>query len=233
MSLPTSRPSDQQKLLQMVVAAKTIIFDFNGTLADDDTALEHAYRTALSDLSLPALAANDYADLLGTSEPEIAAELIQRRGEDGALVQPLLERATAHYVDVNIAKPLVTEQSVRFIRRLARDGKNVAIVTGTVPGMITPVLKERGLSPYIDLLVTIENVSHSKPDPEGFMRAARHFETLPADVLVFEDSPGGVAAARAAGMPVIGVGTRSALDLAFPSMDTISEIVLSARSLVD
>ena len=58
--------------------------------------------------------------------------------------------------------------------------------------------------------VTAEQVSASKPDPEGFLLGARRIGIAPADCVVFEDSAAGIQAARAAGMRVIGVGTGSA-----------------------
>ncbi|WP_010524301.1 HAD-IA family hydrolase [Nesterenkonia sp. F] len=58
--------------------------------------------------------------------------------------------------------------------------------------------------------VTAEDVSASKPDPEGFVRAARRLGVDPADTVVFEDSPVGVQAGLAAGATVIGVGAGAA-----------------------
>ncbi|UJP08756.1 HAD-IA family hydrolase [Microbacterium sp. KUDC0406] len=59
------------------------------------------------------------------------------------------------------------------------------------------------------LHITAENVTSSKPDPEGFLLGASELGVDPADCLVFEDSEAGIAAAKAAGMRVIGVGATS------------------------
>ena len=58
--------------------------------------------------------------------------------------------------------------------------------------------------------VTAESVGASKPDPEGFLKGAAGLGVAPADCIVFEDSGAGIAAGRAAGMRVIGVGPRAA-----------------------
>jgi sugar-phosphatase len=58
--------------------------------------------------------------------------------------------------------------------------------------------------------VTAESVSASKPDPEGFLKGAAELGVDPAECVVFEDSGAGIAAARAAGMRVVGVGPRAA-----------------------
>ncbi|MDK0519261.1 HAD-IA family hydrolase [Streptomyces sp. ML-6] len=58
--------------------------------------------------------------------------------------------------------------------------------------------------------VTAENVGASKPDPEGFLKGAAELGFAPADCVVLEDSEAGIAAGRAAGMRVLGVGPRAA-----------------------
>lgn len=60
------------------------------------------------------------------------------------------------------------------------------------------------------LTVTAENVTRSKPDPEGFLLGASLLGVAPEDCIVFEDSGAGIAAGQAAGMRVIGVGAASA-----------------------
>jgi sugar-phosphatase len=60
------------------------------------------------------------------------------------------------------------------------------------------------------LRITAEDVSASKPDPEGFLKAAEKLGVAPADCVVFEDSGAGVAAGLAAGMRVVGVGHAAA-----------------------
>ncbi|MBH1935183.1 HAD-IA family hydrolase [Streptomyces sp. AV19] len=58
--------------------------------------------------------------------------------------------------------------------------------------------------------VTAESVSASKPDPEGFLKGAAELGFAPSECVVLEDSEAGVAAGRAAGMRVVGVGPRAA-----------------------
>ncbi|MBO1420098.1 HAD-IA family hydrolase, partial [Streptomyces sp. FH025] len=64
--------------------------------------------------------------------------------------------------------------------------------------------------PMPPLLVTAESVGASKPDPEGFLKGAAGLGFAPADCVAFEDSGAGIAAARAAGMRVVGVSPRAA-----------------------
>jgi len=84
-----------------------------------------------------------------------------------------------------------------------------AIVTSANVALMTARMGEAGLT-IPELTVTAENVSASKPDPEGFLRAAELLGVDPADCVVFEDSGAGIQAGLAAGMRVIGVGRHAA-----------------------
>ncbi|KIZ18548.1 HAD-IA family hydrolase [Streptomyces natalensis] len=64
--------------------------------------------------------------------------------------------------------------------------------------------------PMPSVRITAENVSASKPDPEGFLKGAAELGHRPEDCVVFEDSEAGILAGRAAGMRVLGVGDRAA-----------------------
>lgn len=67
-------------------------------------------------------------------------------------------------------------------------------------------LRRAGL-PVPPVLVCAEDVTHGKPDPEPYLKAAKDLNAAPAECLVLEDAVAGIEAARAAGMPVIGVAT--------------------------
>ena len=75
----------------------------------------------------------------------------------------------------------------------------------TVP-LATARLRAVGLA-VPPVLVTPERLSRGKPDPEGYLLAARELGAAPADCVVFEDAPAGIRAGRAAGMHVVGITT--------------------------
>src|SRR3954452_14877678 len=87
----------------------------------------------------------------------------------------------------------------------------VAVVTSASVPLATARLGAAGLAPP-PVLVTEERVSAGKPDPEGYLLAARELGANPADCVVLEDAPAGLEAARAAGMRVIAVLTTHARD---------------------
>jgi sugar-phosphatase len=90
-----------------------------------------------------------------------------------------------------------------FIERLAPD--EWAVVTSATRDLATVRLNAAGI-PLPRVMVTAEEVKRGKPDPEGFLLAARRLGVPIKECLVFEDSHAGVAAAKAAGAQVAIVG---------------------------
>jgi beta-phosphoglucomutase len=82
-----------------------------------------------------------------------------------------------------------------------------AVATNAEPSNVDFLLQQTGLRPYFQVVLNGHQVSHPKPDPEIYLRAAELLQTEPAACIVFEDSHSGVEAGRAAGMRVIGIST--------------------------
>ena len=76
------------------------------------------------------------------------------------------------------------------------------VVTSGTRSLAVNRMKKFGI-PVPDIMVTADDVSHGKPDPEPYRRGAELLKTDPAKCVVFEDAPAGIRSARAAGMKVI------------------------------
>jgi beta-phosphoglucomutase len=99
---------------------------------------------------------------------------------------------------------------VRRAVALAAARVPVAIVSGAARAEIEPVVAAAGLTGRFAALVTADDVTRGKPDPEGYLRAlellAGHAPGLTAaEVTAFEDTEAGVASAKAAGLRCIAV----------------------------
>jgi HAD superfamily hydrolase (TIGR01509 family) len=90
-----------------------------------------------------------------------------------------------------------------FLERAARHGVRMGIGTAAIPFNIDFVLDNLHIRHYFSSIVSADDVTLSKPDPETFLRAAGELGKSPAGCLVFEDAPKGVEAARRAGMSCI------------------------------
>ena len=100
-----------------------------------------------------------------------------------------------------------------------------AIVTSANIALMTARMRQAGLT-VPALAVTAENVSASKPDPEGFLRGAELLEVAPADCIVFEDSGAGIQAGLAAGMRVVGVGAHAAAHQPTYHVDDLTQLAI-------
>ncbi|MEV4799825.1 HAD family phosphatase [Nonomuraea sp. NPDC049421] len=87
---------------------------------------------------------------------------------------------------------------------LRDEGVPVALVTSSLRPIADAVLKSVGRERF-DLVVTADDVTRTKPDPEPYLTAARRLGAEPVRCVVLEDSPNGVAAATAAGCAVVAV----------------------------
>jgi sugar-phosphatase len=94
---------------------------------------------------------------------------------------------------------------------LLAGAETVAIVTSCTVPLAMARLRAAGL-PVPDVLVTPERLARGKPDPEGYLLAARELGAAPGACIVLEDAPAGVDAGRAAGMHVVGITTTHAAD---------------------
>jgi beta-phosphoglucomutase len=103
-------------------------------------------------------------------------------------------------------------------------GTPMAVGSNAEPENVDFILDRAGLRPYFRAVVDGHQVSHPKPHPEIYRRAAAMLETAPANCIVLEDSHSGVAAARAAGMRVIGIGT---------TYDTLPGVDITAHNFLN
>jgi HAD superfamily hydrolase (TIGR01509 family) len=106
---------------------------------------------------------------------------------------------------------------VREAVRYAAERLPVAVVSGAARAEIEPVLEAAGLRDAVSVIVSADDVVNGKPEPEGYLRALELLNEglQPAEVVVFEDTEAGVAAAKTAGMRCIAVlGTLPAKRLA-------------------
>ncbi len=93
----------------------------------------------------------------------------------------------------------------RFLDRYREVPK--AIGSNAEPANINFVLDRFGIRQYFDVIVDGQQVSQPKPAPDIYLKAAGLLGTKPANCIVFEDSPTGIEAGRAAGMRLVGVET--------------------------
>jgi beta-phosphoglucomutase-like phosphatase (HAD superfamily) len=115
----------------------------------------------------------------------------------------VVERRNAIYEQQLEEVPPFTDAG-RFLRRVP-EGIRLAIATGSRRSEVESILWRAVMTQSFHTIVTAEDYARPKPAPDPFQTAARLLQLSPASCLVIEDSPAGVNAAQAAGMPVVAV----------------------------
>jgi beta-phosphoglucomutase-like phosphatase (HAD superfamily) len=185
------------------MAVSAVVFDFNGTLSNDEPILCEIFTELFAEHGKP-LSAQEYFDrLAGLSDPEIVRTWL---GEDHPDVDAVIEERIVRYRAAS-ADGSSIEEPARAAARYAAARVPVAIVSGAARAEIEPVLEAAGLTSLFTAIVTADDIAHGKPDPEGYQRALELLGGAlnPKDVLVFEDTEAGIASARGAGMHVVAV----------------------------
>ncbi|HEY1563322.1 MAG TPA: HAD family phosphatase [Gaiellaceae bacterium] len=177
----------------MPVAA--LVFDFNGTLSDDEPLLCEIFMRLFAEHGRP-LSAQEYFDrLAGLSDPEIVTTWL---GEDHPDVQAVIAERAIRYREA-AADGSTVHEHVREAVRYAAERVPLAICSGAGRDEIEPVVEAAGLAGCFRAVVSSDDVVHGKPDPEGYLKAFALLDADPAEAVVFEDTEAGVASARAAG----------------------------------
>ncbi|GAY14976.1 HAD family phosphatase [Mycobacterium sp. shizuoka-1] len=189
-------------------ARPAVIFDFNGTLSDDEPILFRIFTELFAEHLNWAMTQQDYdRHLLGHSDREIVEKALQIAGLPGCDVDALLELRKRRYRELVEHDNPIQPETVQLVQLLAEHGVPLAIVTGAQRDDVHAVLAASPVGELIRVVVAEEDVTRGKPDPEGFLAGAGHLGCAPSDVVVFEDSVPGVRGALAAGMRCIAVGT--------------------------
>jgi beta-phosphoglucomutase len=179
------------------------MFDFNGTLSDDEHILFELLRDLFAERNRP-LSEEAYLDrLAGLSDPEIVRMWL---GEDHPDVELVLSERIDRY-RARVSDGSTVSAAVREAVLYAAERVPLAVVSGAHRAEVEPVLAAAGLAGAVSVVVTVEDLERGKPDPEGYLRALELLddEIPAADVTVFEDTEAGVAAAKAAGMRCVAV----------------------------
>jgi mannitol-1-/sugar-/sorbitol-6-phosphatase len=180
-------------------AVRGLLFDLDGTLVDTETQTDLtieavAARHGASGFALPQV------ETRGRTWMHVAERIIALTDIDttaAALSAEMLEHWNAGITEV---KPIPGAPDA--IQAAAARGLRLAVVSSSPRAVIDRLLEKLGVAPLVgpDARVGGDDVRIGKPDPEGFLMAARALGIEPGDALVFEDSRAGLLAAQAAGM---------------------------------
>jgi HAD superfamily hydrolase (TIGR01509 family) len=181
-----------------------VIFDLDGTLADNMAWHARAFDEFVRDHGLPPVSLEQRRHMDGKRNAEIFPMLFGRL-LDEAEIQRFEEEKEGRYRELSRGALREMAGAVRLLDVLAKRGVAVAIATSAPRANVGHTLGELGLADRFAIIARSDEVPKGKPAPDVYLRAAELLSVMPESCLAFEDAPVGVAAARAAGMPCVAI----------------------------
>jgi HAD superfamily hydrolase (TIGR01509 family) len=189
-----------------------VVFDNDGLLLDTESVWSRAEQDLFARRGLD-FTATDKRELVGTSAAIAGSVLERRLGEPG--------RAAELIEELNVLVVAELEHGVEamigareLLTRLRRRGTPIGLVSNSPLAFVRRSLEIAGFDDQFDVVLSAHEVAAPKPAPDPYLEACRRLGVEPGPAVVaLEDSPTGVAAARAAGLTVIGVPSIEGIDL--------------------
>lgn len=196
---------------------RAILFDFNGVLVDDEPIHLEMFQKVLAEEGISLSAEDYYRHYLGLDDRGCFASVLDAAGE--TLTMPRLMRLIARkasYYQERIRERgyPIFPGAEELVRAAAAGGRMLGVVSGALREEVEGALRQIGLLDRFKVLVTADDVSEGKPDPEGYRRALEALNGLPPlperlihphEVLAIEDSPAGLEAAADVGFVTLGI----------------------------
>jgi sugar-phosphatase len=199
-----------------LLTSRALLFDLDGVLADSTASVEGHWRR---------WAEGHGIDTNGLMERVHGRRAIDSIGEMAPHLDAMAEyRALVQLEAGDVTEVTEAPGAVQFIASLPRE--SWGIVTSGVREVALARLHAANL-PAPPLLIHADMLSRGKPDPEGYLLGARELGVSPAECVMFEDAPVGVAAGLAAGMQCIALTTTHSAE----SLGAAHFIVASLASL--
>ena len=212
---------------------KAIFFDFNGVIIDDETIQMKAYQEVLRGHQIE-LKEEWYLSALGMDDRTFVKAMFERGKKP--LTAPVLETVLGAKTDLHrhmIEDELPLFPGVVTFLKAASRHFSLGLVSMANKTEVGYVFQRASLTPLFSVIVTTEDASACKPDPDCYLAGLRklnekrqHERKLPLlanECLAIEDSPPGIQSARAAGMRTLGVtNTVSGSDLRAAGADVVT-----------
>ncbi|MGO3298235.1 MAG: HAD family hydrolase [Pseudolactococcus laudensis] len=182
---------------------KTVIFDMDGVLVDSEYTFLETKTDMLKTAGFPKDISYQY-QFMGTTFEVMWTIMKEELG--------LPESISFYINDMNERREvMIARDGIRaikgaqdLVKRLFEAGFKLAVASSSPKHEIVRAMTELGLVDYFEVLVSGEEVAHSKPAPDVFLAAAERLGVSAQDAIIIEDTKNGSLAARRAGAYVIG-----------------------------
>ncbi len=179
---------------------KTIIFDFDGTLADTLPLCFHSFNTVFHQFDQKEYHPEEIKSMFGPPETEIIRNQLENDRYEEAIEWYFETYAEQHskFVDFN-------KDMHQLLSQLKGNGFKLGIVTGKSRRSLDISLKELQMEAFFDVTVAGDEVEQTKPDPEGLIEILQMMDAKKEEAMFLGDSDADIEAGKRAGVFTIGV----------------------------
>ncbi len=182
-----------------MAAEHGIIFDMDGVLVNTEPLHCRATQETLAAYGVAMTEADYFTRYIAYSDWELMEMLLPR----GRNREEACAAKSIRYLELVRAGIPAFEDGLDLLGRT--HGYRIAIATGSMRDEAEMALRAHGIRDRFAVVITREDCTEGKPHPEPFLRAAQGLGLRPEQCVVIEDTPGGVQAAKAAGMRCVAV----------------------------
>lgn len=185
---------------------EAILFDMDGVLIDAKDWHYDALNRALSHFGHAISRESHLSTFDGLPTRQKLKLLSQSRGLPQGLHEFLNALKQSYTLEISHVrcKPVFNHQFA--LSRLKAEGYKLAVCSNSVRQSVHAMMQLSALDGYLDLLISNEDVTRSKPDPEMYVLAMERLDVAPEACLILEDNEHGLEAARASGGHVMRIG---------------------------
>jgi phosphoglycolate phosphatase len=189
-------------------AIRAAIIDLDGTMLDTVPDFELALNGMRADLGLAPISQQVIKPMVGKGSEKLIRDVLSL-DLPLARVEELFDTAMAgyqrHYLAINGERSELYAEVIEGLAQLKALGLRMACVTNKPVAFAKPLLAQKGLAPYFELMYGGDSLPKKKPDPLPLLQVCRDFGLEPAEVVAIGDSSNDAEAARAAGCFVLTV----------------------------
>lgn len=208
---------------------KLIIFDLDGVLVDAKQIHYDTLNKSLSEINKQyVISENEHLSIYdGLKTSQKLHMLTNKKGLPIHEHDKIWKRKQELTLQ-EITKIKENKKLIELFKKLKNDGYLIACCSNSIRRSVLIMLSKIGLIEYFDLILSNEDVKHSKPHPEIYWNAMSMLNTLPDETLIVEDSPPGLLAADRSGASVLRVNSPNDLDITklFAKLNTVKRITI-------
>ncbi len=181
---------------------KAILFDLDGVLVNMPDAHFEALNAALR-LFGAAINRDEHLTLFNGLPTVKKLEVLEQQGRIPGGLSSFINRVKQDHTKNLIPKFCTPDYSkIILLKRLQQQGYKLACCSNSIRETLHLMLRSASLFDFFDLVIGNDEIIHPKPDPEIYTTAFSRLGVTPEECIIVEDSPYGIAAARASGATV-------------------------------